>query len=821
MFSRYLVIFLLSLVCVSLELFLTRVLNLKAWNHVVYTVIPFAMLGFGIGANFVLVFNNYFRKFKTNTLLGFLLFLSGLFTLSTSLLLKDLPIRVDYIVSIFSSLESIAMLLLAYTIFMVPFTLIGFTIVYLFTNNPHEGHKLYFFDLLGAGLGAYLFFPLINNFDVYHSLAILSFACVLTAIWISSPKIKWVLLSGTIIVFFMGFYTFKEPIDYSVDPRKGWEWIPGYFEKNNYDYVSSRWHPLGRTDVFRMKDKNDRDKMSIEATGTFNINVDPQPEFSYFSTNFLGGTPVFNLSPQAMAQNNSQIKLFSQRMEVPYTLLDKPKVLIIGAGGGRDIFMAHTHGAKQIWGAEINPAIVREMSPGGSRYEYSGRIYTSENTKVYAIDGRHLVKSMPEKSVDLIVLNGVDTFSGLSSGAYAYAESYLYTRNAVEDYLRTLTDDGILNIYRWSFPAKPREELRLYAIALAALKSRGVTNPLDHIIVGVGDWSVFLIKKTPFSPQQRAIVTKYFKEHDILMLAPAEERVLKSTSPLLAFNDYIEAFKNNTLKAFEDAYPFDVSVITDDSPFFYKYYKLKDFNPRDVIVVHHLGTIIFMTQALIFLQALIFIILFIALPLHFFKNQEIKRMPPKSVDPFIIFFACLGTGFMFIEIPLMQKFVLILGSPIYSISVVLAVLLAATGIGSLLIYPLFEKIKQTKSKSLGVIVLILTLYLFGLMAAGTAINDLLMPFSFLLRIVCVSLIILPLGLLLGVFFPLGLGLIQADHKEALPWAWGINCGFSVLGSILAIIIAQFSGFNFVILLACLIYFCAWLAFARLSFHFKQ
>lgn len=100
MFSRYLVIFLLSLVCVSLELFLTRVLNLKAWNHVVYTVIPFAMLGFGIGANFVLVFNNYFRKFKTNTLLGFLLFLSGLFTLSTSLLLKDLPIRVDYIVSI-------------------------------------------------------------------------------------------------------------------------------------------------------------------------------------------------------------------------------------------------------------------------------------------------------------------------------------------------------------------------------------------------------------------------------------------------------------------------------------------------------------------------------------------------------------------------------------------------------------------------------------------------------------------------------------------------------------------------------------------------
>ena len=237
--------------------------------------------------------------------------------------------------------------------------------------------------------------------------------------------------------------------------------------------------------------------------GNFEINLRPLPEISYFSTNFLAGTPVYAMSPAGLAQNHSQVKLFSQRMEVPYALLNKPKVLVIGAGGGRDIFMAHTHGATQIIGAEINPGIVAEMSPGGKMYDYSGRIYTSENTKVYAIDGRHLVKILPANSMDLIVLNAADTFSGLSSGAYAYAESYLYTKNAMEDYLRVLKDGGMIEFVRWAFPEMPREELRLHAIALAALKSIGAKNPWDHIIIGLHGWSLFLIKKTPFTDKER------------------------------------------------------------------------------------------------------------------------------------------------------------------------------------------------------------------------------------------------------------------------------------------------------------------------------
>jgi len=811
--SQHIVIFLVSLVCISQELFLTRILNLKAWNHVVYTVIPFAMLGYGIGANIVLVFNDFFKKFQKERLLAVLLLLVALTTLGTAFLLKDIPIRVEYILSIFANVNAVGMLLLAYTIFMVPFVLIGFVIVYLFTNSPQESHRLYFFDLLGAGLGAYVFFPFINNFAVFHSLALFSFICILTAIWLLAPKLKWVLALSWILLFFVCFFITSEPAEYVIDPRKGWEWIPGNFKKKEYEHLVSRWHPLGRTDVYRMKGASGS-RVYQSNPGTFEINLIPLPEFSYFSTNFLAGTPVYAMSQAGLAQNHSQIRLFSQRMEVAYTLLSKPKVLVIGAGGGRDIFMAHTHGATQIIGAEINPGIVAEMSPGGKMYEYSGRIYTSENTKVYAIDGRHLVKTLPSNSMDLIVLNGVDTFSGLSSGAYAYAESYLYTKNAMEDYLRVLKDGGMINLFRWAFPDMPREELRLHAIALAALKSIGAKNPWDHIIIGLHGWSIFLIKKTPFTDKERAIVYDYLTRHNSIVVYPAPPVLKKLGGPLTTFDKYVDFFKKDSQHSFEKYYPYDISVITDDNPFFYKYYRLNSFNPFHTFALHHTGPVIFLTQALILLQAVIFIALFIFIPLLVSKKQGIQRMPGQALKPFITFFACLGAGFMLIEIPLMQRFVLLLGSPIYSLSVVLAVLLAATGVGSLTV-GFLDRMKKSTEPPLTYMTAMLVIYLVILSLAGTRIYDFFMQFSFLGRILLVSGIIFPIGILLGTFFASGLRLISRDHKDAIAWAWGINCGFSVLGSILSIIIAQFQGFNVVIALACVLYLLALLSFRKL------
>jgi hypothetical protein len=818
--SQYVVIFLVSLVCVILELFFTRILNLKAWNHVVYTVIPFAMLGYGIGANIVLVFNDYFKKFKEESVLSCVLILVAVTSLSTAFLLKDIPIKVDYIVSIFVSAKAILMLLLAYSVFMVPFILIGFTIVYLFANNPKDSHTLYFFDLIGAGLGAYLFFPFINHFAVFQSLGFFSVVCLLTAMWVLRPRLKWVPVIAGLLLCLVSFGVFKEPSEYVVDSKKGWEWIPGYFKPADYEHVVSRWHALGRTDVFRMIGDESGGKIYQSNPGTFEINLKPLPEISYFSTNFLAGTPAYNLSKEGLAKKNSQVQKFSQRMEVPYLILNKPKVVVIGTGGGRDIFMAHTHEASDIVGAEINPGIVAEMSPGGKMYDYTGRIYTSENTKVYNIDGRHLIKKLPSASRDLIILNGVDTFSGLSSGAYAYAESYLYTKNAFEDYLRVLNDGGMINLYRWAFPSMPREELRLHAIALSALRSMGAKNPEDHIIIGLHGWSLFLIKKTPFTNYERAVIYDYLAKRDVAVVYPAPEQLKKAGGALRAFDLYTDFFKKGAERSFERYYTYDISVISDDNPFFYKYYRLNSFNPFQTSVAHHTGTVIFLTQSLILVQAVLFIALFIFIPLWVKKKRDLLQMPKASIAPFILYFACLGAGFMFIEIPLMQRFVLLLGSPIYSLSVILAVLLVATGVGSLLV-PHLDRMKKSGGENpLAYVTLALVFYLLILMVAGTRIYDFFMAFSFFARILLVTGIIFPVGLLLGVFFPWGLRAI-GGHKETIAWAWGINCGFSVLGSILSIIIAQFQGFNIVISLACGLYLIAFFAFKNLLKHISS
>ncbi|HPB67861.1 MAG TPA: hypothetical protein PLT76_09370 [Candidatus Omnitrophota bacterium] len=545
------------------------------------------------------------------------------------------------------------------------------------------------------------------------------------------------------------------------------------------------------------------------------INVAPLPEYAYISTNYLGGAPIYKLNQEGLAKHRSQVNLFSQGFEVPYLLYKKPAVCIIGTGGGRDIFMAQTHQAKEIVGAEINPAIYQMLTPGGKFHHYSGGVYSGTNTRIFNLDGRHLVKTLPASGFDLVILNGVDTFSGLSNGAYAYAESYLYTKNAVLDYLRILNDQGTINFNRWLFRQKPRESLRLMGICMDALRAIGADKAWEHIIIGEHErWALILIKKTPFSPAQRAEVKEYFRTHNTTLIYPSD-RMVTSNQPANSFDHYAYAFSRHEEKNFIKDYPYDISVVTDNNPFFFKYYKLKDFNPFLVQAVHHTGTIIFMTQFMILMQALLFIALFIFFPLSVQKKTGITNLPLPAILPFIVYFSCLGLGFMFIEISLMQKFTLLLGSPIHSISVTLAILLLSSGIGSSLVPGFLKFIRDT-----GLLLIINGVILSGLLLslnwALGGIGDALISLSFIHRIFFVALFLFPIGVCLGCFFPSGLALVGKDYNESVAWAWGLNSGFSVLGSILSIILAQFYGFNFIIMLALCVYWTAIMSFKRIK-----
>ena len=109
-------------------------------------------------------------------------------------------------------------------------------------------------------------------------------------------------------------------------------------------------------------------------------------------------------------------------------------------------------------------------------------------------------------------------------------------------------------------------------------------------------------------------------------------------------------------------------------------------------------------------------------------------------------------------------------------------------------------------------------YLIVLIQCGTEVYDYFIYFPFWAKVFLVALIIFPLGFTLGLYFPSGLDLIGEKYRDTIAWAWAINGGFSVLGSILSIIIAQFLGFNDVLYLAAAVYIIGFLAFRKLEMH---
>jgi hypothetical protein len=809
-----LTVFYVSLMAICAELCLALMLSLKAYSHMVYVVISFALLGYGLGSNLTFILGERLKRVAPDVACGTSLCLISVLTAAAAHLLPHLPINLDLIYS----WGTILSLTLVYATVALPFTGIGFLIAILFSAHPGESRRLYFWDLLGAGMGALVFFPLIGACGPLRALLLLSFVALVPAllyIRFHTRARRAVSVGILALAAAEGSAAWlPEPV-YAVDRSIGWEWIPGYFKPQEFDQAWRKWHPLGRTDLHRMKEIKSRRKL-VSNVGpiTFELPVDPAPEFCYFTNCYRAGTPVFDLSPESLKKNGSVVTPFSQVIETPYVVLDKPRVLVIGAGGGRDLFVARVHQAAEVIAAEINPATFAAMSPGGAVYDYSGRVYTAQGTQVHNIDGRHLVKNRPSGSHDLIILNGIDTFAALSTGAYAFAENYLYTRDAIVDYLRILDANGVMNFNRWfEGEQQPRETLRLFVMVLEALRATGAPDPAKHVLVGSAQsWGIVLAKKSPFTAGEEAKLLEYFRQHHMTpvwspgMIKPAEQ--------INPFDQVVSAYRQGKEKEFIEGYWADISVVRDDNPFFYKYYKFRLEDTRDFL--HPAGGLTaFYVQAFIVVQTLIFILLFILLPLFMTRKKAAPILPREVRSPFLAYFALLGAGFIFIEITLMQRFTLALGSPIYSISVTLATILVATGAGSLLSGK-FLRLAGTEARMIRILSLFVVVYLVAMVTGGTWLLNLLVRWPFAVRVILSSAILAPMGLCLGVFFPTGLLLVGRRSPEAVAWAWGINSGFTVLGSTLTIVIAQFLGFNTVLLIAAALYLAVPFAYGRLS-----
>jgi hypothetical protein len=779
-------IFLVSLAGLLLEVGYTRIVSYKLWYYYTYLVIGLALLGIGSGGIFVVLWKRL-RETATERVIAVCSIYGAISIVVGYLIVSRIPVDTlsiwDYGTG--DSFKNLGILaVICFTIF-ASFIALGIIVSTILGRAPEGGiGRLYFADLIGAGLGCLAAIPLITRLgppDVIMVSALIFAVVGLLAL----PRKVGVLMGlgaavGIVLVLIISS-AINLP-DVQVEGTKvGAEGA-----------AFSDWGPVFRVDAAFVV----RDAALLIHDGTFG-----------------SAMHKYNDDPSTLGRYDTDPRA------LPFATLGTPpdKDLIIGSAAGNEILASLRFKAKKIEGVELNPVTLDLLKH--TYKNYTGDLGHQPGVSLHQADGRtYLARS--NKKYDLVWFVAPDSYAAnnaASSGAFVLSESYLYTKEMITNTLKHLTDRGIMVVQfgELAFKAAPSRTLRYINTARAAMKDIGIKDPSQHMVVSAflnprgGDLSTMMLKRTPFTPAE---VQRYAKKAPEIALshtewAPGLPPANNIVGRLAGAND-AQAVKISA------GYPRNVSAISDDGPFFWHFvdfdnvignifHPLSASNPEDSIGERVL--------LLLLGVSVVYALLFLIAP-FFFVRKEWKSLPGKGISA--VYFAALGLGFMFFEITMIQRLVRFLGYPTYSLTVTLASILVFTGIGALVSKRLAGR-RWLMPALLAVLVVITIFYETGL----DSLTDSLLDQSLGLRVLISLVVLAPLGLCLGMFMPLGLGLVAklSDHPdEYIAWSWAVNGFFSVIGSVLTTILSMSFGFSTVQYLALVVYGIAALAFTRIA-----
>ncbi len=736
------------------------------------------MLGLGMGGMGVHLFE---KKLSPERDRSFLPLIACLFSIT-------LPLSV-ILIATHGYLSTLRNSLLFYCLILfVPFLLVGILFSYIFRVHSLSSGKIYGADLLGGATGSLAAILLLNILGgvstgillgVSASIAALLF-CVkggLNSRALALSLFTFVTVSSLCGVNLAEMYTPSIAVGKNPDKE-----IYDALSKFSGKIIRTKWSAFGRTDLLAFD--NIPDHMDIYLDGT-------------------AGSPMYRFTGSATDPGVSAERLkWTFPGYFPFLCLredERGKGLFIGPGGGRDILLALMGGVKKLTAVEINRDLVDLVI---SFADYNGGIYSKhENVKVVVEEGRHFLKGFAD-TYDIIFLSLPVTNTSRSLEGYALTENFLFTTDSIKDYLDHLTDKGRLIVVAHN----DMEALRLLTISLTALAERGITTSeaMTHIfIVGSADYLVFVLKKTPFTPQD---IRLRYGTMQKLPLDPLSSyfpyiRFPGALNPTLVSLATGGITKENLIEMVRKR-GYDISPVTDNMPFFYKF---DVGTPRPVALT--------LWASLILLSFMIgYSFLFLRNRTHADSHSKGRRAHVRIVVTWNILFMMVGAGFMAIEISMIQKFVLFLGRPILSLAVLLFSLLVGAGAGS------YASSRVGRGKitrgiaysSLGVTLIILG-YILILPVLFTQFLSLSMP----ARIGITLALLVPLGFVMGFPFPLGIRLLKEIKREShIPWAWGVNGVSSVLGSALTVTTAIHFGFTEALLFGALSYFLVFVTFLR-------
>lgn len=464
----------------------------------------------------------------------------------------------------------------------------------------------------------------------------------------------------------------------------------------------------------------------------------------------------------------------------------QPRVLVIGVGGGFDVLTALRFDASAVTGVEVNGATVDILTR--TYRDYFRPWVKDPRVRLVHGEGRHFLASTDER-YDVIQLSGVDTAAGTPAAAHVFSENYIYSAEAFDLYLSRLSPDGIINMMRQEY-RPPREMLRALVTAVASLRRAGVERPANHVAMVTardGLFTALLVKRTPFKGDEVLRLHAWADGSPFFAVSAAPGGNAARSNLYQAF---LELDDPRHEAAFAGRYPFDVRPADDDRPFFFKYsywWHLRTRMPivRDSVPVMELSLLLLLGLASLAAA------LCVVLPLRHLARQGARA--PGAVR-FGVFFACIGVGYLAIEMALLQKFGLFLGHPNYALSVVLAVLLFTTGLGSLYSAALARALGGIRGLGLAVAAVVVLERALALPHLSGLVG---LPFAG--RAAIVAALVAPVGLLLGTFFPSALDRLKGEAGAFVPWAWGLNGVFSVLAPLLSVAVSVTWGINALLL----------------------
>lgn len=797
--AAYAGILVCSLAVLMQEILLTRIFSFTIWYHMAYLAISTALLGFGSAGAMLTLMPGLVER-HPRRLSAWSAAAAGVALLVGMAIVAQRPLRPDRMLA---EPGWFAMQLAGYyAVVCVPFWFGGLAVVAPLSAWPVRANRLYAADLLGAGLGCAAAVAALTFLDGETAV----FACAALFVAAGALYVTPSRLAGSLAALAAVLLAAAPFADRALAFRPTIsKTLASATELSGARTLFTRWSPVNRVDVFGVPG----------FLGGFWT--------AWGRSGHYTGTPPASVSIVYDGHNGSDVYKIRGReslevldyhiLSTPYLFQERPRVLVIGVGGGIDILNALYHDASRVTGVDLQPITIRLLD--GPLAHWTGGWLQRPEVELVAAEGRHYVRSHAD-TWDLIQITAVDTFSAQTTGAYVLAESYLYTVEGIGDFLSKLAPDGMLSIvagdHYYNDPAIASPfGTRLALVAREALRRRGIRDPKPHLLlvgqaveepdappekVVRGAWiQNLLVKKSPFTAAELARLREFAGPNLFsVRLSPDGHH----RDPHIA---RVVHARDDELAQVIEAQTFAIDPITDDRPFFFHVLRWNGLTLDQRVDWDSPGA--FTSQIVLLLmlaQAMLLGGVFIALPL---VRRTRGDLPAASAARYLAYFLALGLGFLLIEISFVQKYVLFLGYPTYSLSVTIFSLLVFAAAGAWLSQRGWARPRRLLAGMLTLTVILVAIEIVVMPRVREAL--LFAPLG--ARLAATALFQLPLGLALGTFFPTGLELLRQRRPALIPWAWAVNGIGSVAAAVLAVLLGMEIGFSGVALVALAIY-CA-------------